>query len=57
MRAGRAASRTALVEAALVRELRRLAAQRDAEILRADDAPDDLDGLVDWTASRLSAQE
>lgn len=46
---GRAASRAALVAAALEREMRRQAAERDAAILREQGAADDLDALVDWT--------
>ena len=47
---GRAASRAALVTSALERELRRAAAERDVELLRAAPGADDLDALVDWTA-------
>ena len=46
---GRAPSRAAIVASAVEREMRRLAAERDAEILRAQGAADDLDGLVEWT--------
>lgn len=35
------------------RAARRLAAERDAEILRAYARPDDLDELVAWTPSNL----
>lgn len=48
--AGHASSRAAVVASALEREMRRLLAERDAEILRREGAADDLDGLVDWTA-------
>ncbi|GAB3707308.1 YlcI/YnfO family protein [Mariniluteicoccus flavus] len=47
--AGLSPSRAALVTAAVEREMRRQAALRDAEILRADGAQDDLDDLVAWT--------
>ena len=50
---GRVSSRAALVASALEREMRRLMAERDAEILRRDGTADDLDGLVDWTASTV----
>ncbi|MCV7192534.1 YlcI/YnfO family protein [Mycolicibacterium brumae] len=55
--AGRARSRASLVEAALERELRRLAAERDVERLAEYGAGDDLDGLVEWTAEALHARE
>lgn len=51
--AGRVASRAALVASALEREMRRLLAERDAEILRREGSADDLDGLVDWAANHL----
>lgn len=46
---GKAPSRAALVSAALEREIRRQAAERDAATLRERGAADDLDSLVDWT--------
>ena len=46
---GEAASRAALVTAALEREMRRQAAEADATILREQGPADDLDALVDWT--------
>ena len=51
--AGRVSSRAALVASALEREMRRLLAERDVEILQTDGAADDLDGLVDWSANHL----
>ncbi|MEQ6899778.1 antitoxin [Nocardioides sp. YIM 152588] len=48
---GRATSRAAVVAAALEREMRAQAAQRDAEILAADGPADDLDDLVDWSVA------
>lgn len=50
---GKAASRAALVSAALEREMRRQAAESDAVILRDQGAADDLDPLVDWTVGQL----
>lgn len=55
--AGHAASRAELVGAALEREMRRRAAQRDVEILRRRGSADDLDVLVDWSAAHLGATE
>lgn len=53
---GAATSRTALVTLAIERELRRRAAERDAEILTRDGASDDLDALVDWSVGRLQIE-
>lgn len=53
---GGATSRAALVTAALEREMRRRAAQRDAEILRAG-GDDDLDELVAWRAAHATVEE
>ncbi|WP_454301660.1 ribbon-helix-helix domain-containing protein [Salana multivorans] len=50
---GGAGSRTELVTVAIQRELRRRAAERDAEILAEQGAEDDLDDLVRWTAANL----
>lgn len=49
---GQASSRAALVAAALEREMRRQAAERDAAILRQVGPDDDLDALVDWAGQR-----
>ncbi|MFN8227444.1 MAG: hypothetical protein U0R18_12105 [Mycobacterium sp.] len=54
---GRARSRASLVEAALERELRRLAAEADAETLRGVGPGDDLDAVVRWTAANASVDE
>lgn len=54
---GRAPSRASIVESALERELRRLAAVSDAETLRRVGPADDLDPLVEWTAGALGAEE
>ena len=53
---GTAPSRAALVASALEREMRRLAAVRDAEILGELGAADDLDPLVAWSASRVDME-
>lgn len=50
---GKAASRAALVSAALEREMRRQAAEADAATLHHRGAADDLDELVDWTVGHL----
>jgi antitoxin MazE3 len=49
--AGKAPSRAALVASAVEREMRRLLAEQDAEILGERGAADDLDALVAWTAT------
>lgn len=54
---GHAASRAALVTAALEREMRRQEAERDAAILRATGTEDDLDVLVDWTVRHIDINE
>jgi Arc/MetJ-type ribon-helix-helix transcriptional regulator len=54
---GRARSRASLVEAALERELRRLAAVNDAETLDRVGSADDLDGLVEWTVGTLGVED
>ena len=53
---GAAPSRAAVVASAMEREMRRRAAERDAERLGAA-ADDDLDSLVEWTAGRFVAEE
>lgn len=53
---GAAASRTAIVTVAIQRELRRRAAENDAEILTRRGAGDDLDGLVDWTVGTFEIE-
>lgn len=54
--AGDVANRTELVSVAIQRELRRRAAERDAEVLRANGAGDDLDGLVDWVSGHFEIE-
>lgn len=51
--AGAASSRAALVARAVEREMRRLRAEQDAELLQQTGAADDLDPVVDWTVSNL----
>ncbi len=54
---GKAPSRAALVASAVEREMRRLAAEQDAHVLRAHGAADDLDGLVEWTAKHAVVED
>lgn len=54
---GKASSRAALVASALEREMRRLAAEQDAQILRTQGTADDLDELVEWTATRAAVED
>lgn len=54
---GTAPSRAAVVTAALEREKRRLAAERDAAILRQEGPADDLDPLVDWIGGRVTTAD
>ena len=54
---GKAPSRAALVASAVEREMRRLAAEQDALILRAKGAADDLDALVEWTATHAAIED
>ncbi len=53
---GIAPSRAALVSTALEREMRRLAGERDAQILRSLGTADDLDDLVSWTVGNVSIE-
>ena len=48
---GRVTSRAALVTSALEREMRRVLTEHDAAILRRTGAADELDALVEWSAS------
>lgn len=54
---GRAPSRAALVASAVEREMRRLLAEQDADLLRRDPGPDDLDDLVRWTALHVDLED
>ncbi|GAB2768574.1 hypothetical protein GCM10027020_21960 [Nocardioides salsibiostraticola] len=54
---GKAPSRAALVAAAVEREMRRQAAEHDAQILHEDGPADDLDDLVQWSSTRLTVED
>ena len=54
---GKAPSRAALVAAAVEREMRRQAAEQDAQVLRADGSADDLDDLVQWSSTHLEVED
>ncbi len=51
--AGKAPSRAAFVAAAVEREMRRQAAEQDAQLLREHGPADDLDDLVQWSSTHL----
>ncbi len=53
---GRAPSRAAVVTSAIEREMRRLLAERDVEILESSGAADDLDVLVAWTTANIELE-
>jgi Arc/MetJ-type ribon-helix-helix transcriptional regulator len=55
--AGKAPSRAALVAVALEREMRRHAAERDAQLLRENGPADDLDDLVRWSGTDLEVED
>ncbi len=50
---GKAPSRAALVAAAVEREMRRQAAEQDAQVLGENGPADDLDDLVQWSSTPL----
>lgn len=54
---GRAPSRAALVSSAIEREMRRLAAERDFEVLKREGPADDLDGAVDWIVANVQIED
>lgn len=54
---GKAPSRAALVAAAVEREMRRQAAEQDAEVLREHGSADDLDDLVQWSSTHLEVED
>ena len=54
---GKAPSRAALVASAVEREMRRQAAEQDAEVLRQQGTADDLDDLVQWSSSRIEVED
>lgn len=53
---GKAPSRAALVASAVEREMRRVLAEQDAQVLRREGPPDELDDLVRWTAIHLEVE-
>lgn len=55
--AGKAPSRASLVMAAVEREMRRQAAEQDAQVLREDSSADDLDDLVQWSGTHLEVED
>lgn len=54
---GKAPSRAALVASAVEREMRRLAAEQDAQILRTQGGADELDDLVEWTGMHAVVED
>jgi Arc/MetJ-type ribon-helix-helix transcriptional regulator len=54
---GKAPSRAALVAAAVEREMRRQAADQDAQILGHQGSADDLDELVTWTSGHVVLED
>ena len=54
---GKAPSRAAVVAAAVEREMRRQAADEDAEVLREQGPTDDLDDLVQWSSTHLAVED
>jgi Arc/MetJ-type ribon-helix-helix transcriptional regulator len=54
---GKAPSRAALVASAVEREMRRLAAEQDAQILRTQGSADELDDLVEWTGTHAVVED
>ena len=54
---GVAPSRAAVVASAVEREMRRLAAEHDAQILRDHGTADNLDDLVAWTVTHAVVED
>lgn len=54
---GKSPSRAALVASAVEREMRRQAAEQDAQILRQRGAEDDLDDLVQWGSAHIEVED
>jgi Arc/MetJ-type ribon-helix-helix transcriptional regulator len=54
---GKAASRAALVAAALEREMRLQAAQQDVQTLKKKGTADDLDELVSWSVAHATLDD
>lgn len=53
---GRAANRASMITSALEREIRRIRALEDVEILKRLGPQDDLDELVDWSESHVELE-
>lgn len=54
---GASPSRAALVASVLEREMRRLVAEHDAQILLDQGTADDLDDLVAWTGTHATIED
>ena len=54
---GKAPSRAAVVAEAVEREMRRQAAEHDAQILREHGPADDLDDLVQWSSVHIEVED
>lgn len=54
---GQAPSRAAVVASAVEREMRRLLAEQDADVLRRQGTTDDLDDLVRWTTTHVDVED
>ena len=54
---GKASSRAALVAVAVEREMRRQAAEQDAQVLHEHGPADDLDDLVQWSGTHLEVED
>lgn len=54
---GQAPSRAAVVASAVEREMRRLLAEQDAQVLRQQGSSDDLDDLVRWTTTHVDLED
>lgn len=55
--AGKAPSRAAMVAGAVEREMRRQAAEQDAQVLREHGTADDLDDLVQWSSTHIEVED
>ena len=54
---GKAPSRASVVVVAVEREMRRQAAEQDAQVLREHGSADDLDDLVQWSSTHLEVED
>lgn len=54
---GKASSRATLVASAVEREMRRQAAEHDAQVLREHGSADGLDDLVQWSTTHLEVED